>query len=67
MVFLLELIPRCDIQNVARDGRPLRLAGSVVRNEGRSMPYSQKIVNVLCKGRESLVRVLTFGWPTRGY
>jgi hypothetical protein len=40
MVVPLKLVPRCDIQNVARDDRPLRLEGSVVRKKGRSVPYS---------------------------
>jgi hypothetical protein len=42
-------------------------AGSVVRKEGRSVPYSQEVVNVLCKGRVRLVRILTFGWSGKSY
>ena len=65
MVVPLKLVPSCDIQNVAHDGRLLRLAGSVVRKEGRSVPYSQEVVNVLCKGCVRLVRMLTFGWSVK--
>jgi hypothetical protein len=67
MVIPLTLVSRCDVRKVARDGRPLRLAGSVVRKESRSVPYSQEVVNVLCKDRVSLVKLLTFGWSVKSY
>jgi hypothetical protein len=68
MVVPLTLVSRCDVRNAARDGRPLRLAGSVVRKESRSVPYSQEeVVNVLCKDCVRLVRMLTFGWSVKSY
>ena len=64
-VLRLKLVLRCDVRNVARDCRPLRLSDSVVCKEGRSVPYLREAVNALCKGRVRLVRMWTFGWSVK--
>ena len=48
MVIRLMLVLRCDIQNIARDCRPLRLSGSVVRKGSVGLKHAIQSGNCEC-------------------